>query len=83
MPNTGIHSTLCITTCFQSEISRHSFEEISRGFKKISKSTKTTVIILNTIKSKGIKEFENDPIWHARKISEQDYKIGKKRLGIK
>ena len=61
----------------------HSFEEISRGFKKISKSTKTTVIILNTIKSKGIKEFENDPIWHARKISEQDYKIGKKRLGIK
>ena len=61
----------------------HSFDEISKGFKKIKNSTKTSVIILNTIKSKGIKEFENNPVWHAKKISDQDYKIGIKRLGIR
>ena len=28
-------------------------------------------IILNTIKGKGIKEFENDPVWHAKKIKDK------------
>ena len=38
---------------------------------------------MNTIKGKGIKEFEDDPVWHARKLKENDIEIGKKRLGIK
>ena len=29
---------------------------------------------------KGIKEFENDPVWHARKINKKDIEIGLKRL---
>ena len=30
-----------------------------------------------------IKEFENDPVWHARKLVGKDIEIGKKVLGIK
>ena len=40
------------------------------------------MIVLNTIKGKGIKEFENDPVWHARKLQGKEIFIGKKRLGI-
>ena len=31
---------------------------------------------------KGIKEFENDPIWHARQLKGEEIEIGKKGLGI-
>ena len=31
-------------------------------------------------KGKGIKEFENDPVWHARKLSLKDIELGNKRL---
>ena len=51
--------------------------------KKKNKKNVPTVYVINTIKGKGIKEFENDPIWHARKLKDNDIKIGKKRLGIK
>ena len=37
---------------------------------------------LGLIKGKVIKEFENDPIWHARKLQGREILIGKKRLGI-
>ena len=40
------------------------------------------VFIVNTIKGKGIKEFENDPIWHARKLKDEDVKIAKRRLKL-
>ena len=40
------------------------------------------MIIFNTIKGKGIKKFENDPAWHAKKLSGDNIKIGKKILGI-
>ena len=61
----------------------HSFDSIIAAFNNISKEKKPTAIILNTIKAKGIEEFENDPVWHARKIKEEDIEIGKKKLGIK
>ena len=38
------------------------------------------MIIANTIKGKGIKEFENDPVWHARKLQGKEIEIGRKRL---
>ena len=63
-------------------INGHSFEEIIKKLKKIKNNSKPNVIILNTIKGKGIKEFENNPVWHARKLSESDILIGKKRLGF-
>ena len=46
------------------------------------KNKKPTAIVLNTIKGKGIKKFENDPIWHARKIQNKDMIVGKKALGL-
>ena len=58
----------------------HSFKSIIKSLKINKSNGKPTVIIMNTTKGKGIKEFENDPVWHARKISERDLKIAKKRL---
>ncbi len=60
----------------------HSFNSLITGFKKKKIKGKPTILIVNTIKGKGIKEFENDPIWHARKLNDKEIKIGKKRLGI-
>lgn len=60
----------------------HSFIDLIKGFQVAIKSRKPTAIILNTIKGKGIKEFENNPIWHARKLGRHEIKIAKKRLGI-
>ena len=59
-----------------------SFESIISAFHKIGKNEKPAALILNTIKAKGIKEFENDPVWHARKIKGKDIEIGKKKLNI-
>ncbi len=60
----------------------HNFNDIRNGFKKLSK-TKPNAIIFNTIKGKGIKKFENDPVWHARKLEGKEILIGKKSLGLK
>ena len=49
------------------------------AFKK-KNFNKPKVIIANTIKGKGIKEFENDPVWHARKLQGPEIEIGRKRL---
>ena len=40
------------------------------------------MIILNTIKGKGVPEFENDPAWHARKLTGKELVIGKKPLEL-
>ena len=61
----------------------HSFKLLTKSFKKKNKKGKPLAIILNTIKGKGIKEFEDDPIWHARQLKGKEIEIGKKRLGIK
>lgn len=58
----------------------HSFENLIKSFKLSRNIKMPTVIIANTVKGKGIKEFENDPIWHARKIDYKDIKVGLKRL---
>ena len=60
----------------------HSFKVLISAFKKENNKGKPLIIILHTIKGKGIKEFENDPVWHARKIKGKDIQIGKKKLGI-
>ena len=60
----------------------HSFNELDRAFNKSTNEFSPTAIIINTIKGKGIKSFENDPAWHARKIKGSELEIGKKELGI-
>lgn len=61
----------------------HSFGNLNSAFKKIKKLKRPTVILAHTIKGKGIKEFENNPVWHARKLEKKDILIGTKRLNIK
>ena len=60
----------------------HSFNEIIPLLKQVNLSIKPTVFIFNTIKGKGIKSFEADPAWHARKIKGEEMEIGKKELGL-
>lgn len=60
----------------------HSFKSLKKSFGRLKNEKKPIVMILNTIKGKGIKEFENDPVWHARKLQDDEIKIGKKRLNI-
>ena len=61
----------------------HSFKSLTKSFLKKNKSKKPTAFIINTIKGKGVKEFENDPVWHARQLKGNEIEIGKRRLGIK
>jgi|TARA_Y200000002_G_C22651445_1_gene651520 transketolase len=61
----------------------HNFKSLEKAFKKIKKYEKPNVIIVNTIKGKGIKEFENDTVWHARQLKGKEIDIGKKRLKLK
>ena len=60
----------------------HNFSSILKSFKFKNKKKLPTAIIFNTIKGKGVKEFENDPVWHARKLSKEELVIAKKRLGF-
>ena len=61
----------------------HSFKNLIKAFKKIKNLGKPNVILLHTVKGKGIKEFENDPVWHARQLKGKEIEIGKKRLVLK
>ena len=60
----------------------HSFEELLPVFKESNAKGKPRVIIVHTTKGKGIKTFENDPAWHARKVKGEELEIGKKELGL-
>ena len=55
----------------------HNISKIIKSFKIRKKNSKPTCIIFHTIKGKGIKKFENDPAWHARKLQESDIIIGR------
>lgn len=60
----------------------HNFTDLIKGFKKKYVNNKPTVLIIHTTKGKGIKPFENDPVWHAKKVKGQDINIGLKYLNI-
>lgn len=57
----------------------HNFKSLINAFSK-KKSKKPRAIIIHTVKGKGISQFENDPVWHARKLLPNDIKIGRKKL---
>ena len=60
----------------------HSFRSIISALRKNNIKNKPKVLIVNTIKGRGVKEFENDPVWHARKLVGSEIETGKKRLGL-
>jgi transketolase len=63
-------------------IDGHCFDQLVPALKKSSSLSKPRALIVHTIKGKGIKVFENDPVWHARKIKGKDLQIGRRELGL-
>jgi len=60
----------------------HAFDQLVPALEKTSTLSKPRALIVHTIKGRGIRAFENDPAWHARKIKGEDLKIGRKELGL-
>ena len=60
----------------------HSFEELIPVLQEANIKDMPRAVIVHTIKGKGIKAFENDPAWHARKVKGEELEIGKRELGI-
>ncbi len=63
-------------------IDGHSFDQLVPALHKASCLATPRVLIINTIKGRGIRAFEGDPAWHARKIKDEDLEIGRKELGL-
>jgi transketolase len=53
-------------------IDGHDFNQIEAAFEKL-KPDSANVIIANTVKGKGISFMENQVIWHAQKVNEEEY----------
>jgi len=53
-------------------VNGHNFQDLIKSFKQLKNSKNPTVIIANTIKGKGIKFMQNDPIWHVKKLENVD-----------
>jgi transketolase len=65
--------------CF--ECDGHNSEEIHNVTNQVKvDGKKPTMIICNTTKGKGLSFAENDPIWHYRSPTPDEYKIGLKDL---
>ena len=50
----------------------HCFDQLIPALEKPNSLSTPRVLIIHTIKGKGIKPFENDPVWHARKIKGEE-----------
>lgn len=57
----------------------HNVSELISAYKKRSLK-KPNFFICNTVKGKGVKLMENDPIWHYRSPSKDEYKIAIKEI---
>jgi transketolase len=60
----------------------HAFDQLVPALEKTSALSKPRALIVHTIKGRGIRAFENDPAWHARKIKGEDLEIGRRELGL-
>ena len=63
-------------------IDGHSFTQLFEALRKPNNNSKPRVLVVHTIKGKGIKPFENDPSWHARKIKNKELETGLKELDL-
>lgn len=62
------------------EIDGHSCKEIDDALKNAVNSDKPTAIIANTIKGKGVAEFEDKVLWHYKWPEKEHYEQGLKEL---
>ena len=60
----------------------HAFDQLVPALEKTGTLSKPRALIVHTIKGRGIRAFENDPAWHARKIKGEDLEIGRRELGL-
>jgi len=60
----------------------HSFDELVPTLGRYNSKSKPRAVVVHTVKGKGIKAFENDPAWHARKIKGNELETGMKELGL-
>ena len=61
------------------EVDGHNTNEILKALNQ-SVPGKCSVIVCNTIKGKGVSEFENNPIWHYRSPDSDEYKLAVSEL---
>lgn len=64
-------------------VNGHSFQELHKAFEQAKESPKSTVIIANTIKGKGLSFAEDMDDWHYKMPTEEQIIQGKLELGIK
>jgi len=60
----------------------HEYRDLLPALMQESQEGKPRAVIMHTVKGKGIKAFEHNPAWHARKIKGEEMEIGKKALGM-
>jgi|TARA_B100001971_G_C18243834_1_gene572771 transketolase len=60
----------------------HSYDELVPVLQQHNNTGEPRAVIVHTTKGKGVKAFENDPRWHARKIKGEELEIGRRELGI-
>ncbi|MDO8512574.1 MAG: transketolase [bacterium] len=65
------------------EINGHDFDEILSALKEVEDvkdDRRSVAIIANTVRGKGVSFMENNPSWHAGKITEKQYEQAKNEL---
>lgn len=62
------------------DIDGHDINLIVSSIKKANQLEIPSIIICNTIKGKGIPFAENEPIWHYKSLSEDEYKLALNHL---
>lgn len=68
--------------CSVEEVDGHNIEEIKKCLSKENKSDKPKVVLLNTIKGKGVSIMENNARWHWKLPSKKELKYFLNELNI-
>lgn len=61
-------------------VNGHDFLRIEEAFNQL-RPGRANVIIADTIKGKGVSFMENEVAWHAKKLSDAEYKLAMEELG--
>lgn len=63
------------------ECDGHSFAALLTAFDRVKRADRTTCIVANTVKGKGVSYMEGKNIWHGRQITDADYEAAMQELG--
>ncbi len=81
LPLNSLYKKFQSFNCNSYEVKKgHCFRSLISALKKIKENNKPNVLVVHTIKGKGIKKFENDTVWHARQLNDKEIEIGYKGL---